>query len=170
YAFVACQSSMQRSPPVHRRGSGACPDTRRSNKPYATTISPPSVFPASSSPPKLNPVEPPWYGPVCPVVGEGWHRESSPYPDLRRISPVAAHSGDRLLFEPTAGTQPFGGNRSSCPLAVIAGMCPSRRVLPRICYVGRPQRVQIRGSNETAAICFTSRWNCAGTAHGVAGI
>jgi hypothetical protein len=34
--------------------------------------------------PKLNPVEPPWYGPVCPVVGEGWHREVSPYPDLRR--------------------------------------------------------------------------------------
>jgi hypothetical protein len=31
--------------------------------------------------PKLNPVEPPWYGPVCPVVGEGWHREVSPYPD-----------------------------------------------------------------------------------------
>ena len=25
---------------------------------------------------------------------------------LRRISPVAAHSGDRLLSEPTAGTQP----------------------------------------------------------------
>jgi hypothetical protein len=32
--------------------------------------------------PKLNLVEPPWYGPVCPVVGEGWHREVSPYPDL----------------------------------------------------------------------------------------
>jgi hypothetical protein len=31
--------------------------------------------------PKLNPVEPPWYGPVCPVVGEGCHREVSPYPD-----------------------------------------------------------------------------------------
>jgi hypothetical protein len=30
---------------------------------------------------QLNPVEPPWYGPVCPVVGEGWHREVSPYPD-----------------------------------------------------------------------------------------
>jgi hypothetical protein len=25
--------------------------------------------------------EPPWYGPVCPVVWEGWHREVSPYPD-----------------------------------------------------------------------------------------
>jgi hypothetical protein len=33
---------------------------------------------------KLNPDEPPWYGPVCPVVGEGWHREVSPYPDHRR--------------------------------------------------------------------------------------
>jgi hypothetical protein len=31
---------------------------------------------------KFNPVEPPWYGPVCPVVWEGRHREVSPYPDL----------------------------------------------------------------------------------------
>jgi hypothetical protein len=29
----------------------------------------------------LNPIEPPWYGSVCPVVWEGWHREVSPYPD-----------------------------------------------------------------------------------------
>jgi hypothetical protein len=34
------------------------------------------------SPPKLNPIEPPWYGPVCPVVWEGRRREASPYPDL----------------------------------------------------------------------------------------
>src|SRR6266404_7613372 len=80
-AVMACQSSMQRSPPVHRRGSGACPDTRRSNKRCATTTSTHSVCPDSL--PKLNLVEPPWYGPVCPVVGEGWHREVSPYPDLR---------------------------------------------------------------------------------------
>src|SRR6476660_8698658 len=76
---------MQRSPPVHRRSSGACPDTRRSNKPCATTISTHSVSPDSMSLPKLNPVEPPWYGPVCPVVGEGWHREVSPYPDQLKI-------------------------------------------------------------------------------------
>src|SRR5689334_25361121 len=25
--------------------------------------------------------EPPWYGPVCPVVWEGRHREMPPYPD-----------------------------------------------------------------------------------------
>jgi hypothetical protein len=44
-AVVACQSSMQQSPPVPRRGSGACPDTRRSNKFCATTISTHSVSP-----------------------------------------------------------------------------------------------------------------------------
>jgi hypothetical protein len=52
---------MQRSLPVRQRGSGACPDTQRSNKPCATTISTHSVRPDSLSPPKLNPVEPPWY-------------------------------------------------------------------------------------------------------------
>ena len=30
---------------------------------------------------RLNPDEPPWYGPVCPVVWEGRHREVPPYPD-----------------------------------------------------------------------------------------
>jgi len=40
--------------------------------------------------PKLNPVEPPWYGPVCPVVGEGWHREVSPYPDQLELCDLAA--------------------------------------------------------------------------------
>ena len=40
-----------------------------------------SVFGASMFLLKLNPIEPPWYGPVCPVVWEGWRREASPYPD-----------------------------------------------------------------------------------------
>src|SRR3954452_21793882 len=30
----------------------------------------------------LNSIEPPWYGPVCPVVWEGRSREAPPYPDL----------------------------------------------------------------------------------------
>src|SRR4029077_5961007 len=97
-AVVACQSSMQQSPPVHRRGSGACPDTRRSNKLCATTILTHSVSPDSMSLPKLNPVEPPWYGPVCPVVGEGWHREVSPYPDRAGRDPAEL----AREFEPTA--------------------------------------------------------------------
>ena len=29
-----------------------------------------------------HPAEPPWYGPVCPVVWEGRHREVPPYPDF----------------------------------------------------------------------------------------
>ena len=28
----------------------------------------------------LNSIEPPWYGPVCPVVWEGRSREAPPYP------------------------------------------------------------------------------------------
>src|SRR4051794_34901595 len=102
---------MQQSPPAHRRGSGACPDTRRSNKPCATTISTHSVSPDSMSLPKLNPVEPPWYGPVCPVVGEGWHREVSPYPDHRRFSAIRCARNEELVFHPiadpsTAGRRP----------------------------------------------------------------
>src|SRR5262245_31802696 len=31
----------------------------------------------------LNSIEPPWYGPVCPVVWEGRGREAPPYPHLR---------------------------------------------------------------------------------------
>ena len=60
----------------------------------ATKCLKPSVFPDSTSPPKLNPVEPPWYGPVCPVVGEGWHREVSPYPNPCPIA-VTAQSQSR---------------------------------------------------------------------------
>jgi hypothetical protein len=45
--------------------------------------------------PKLNPIEPPWYGPVCPVVWEGWHREVSPYPDHRRNLAVGARNGQQ---------------------------------------------------------------------------
>ena len=46
------------------------------------------------SPQKLNPVEPPWYGPVCQVVWEGRRREASPYPDRVFVTP---HPGERLL-------------------------------------------------------------------------
>jgi hypothetical protein len=42
------------------------------------------------------------------VTSRRIHRLDRSYLDdrFRRISPVAAHSGDRLLSEPTAGTQP----------------------------------------------------------------
>ena len=53
-----------------------------------TTISSRSVFPESMRPPKPHSVEPPWYGPVCPVVWEGWRREAPPYPDQGSIWPV----------------------------------------------------------------------------------
>ena len=49
--------------------------------------------------PKLNPVEPPWYGPVCPVVGEGWHRQVSPYPDQSAGAPPKQESGVARFVE-----------------------------------------------------------------------
>ena len=52
---------------------------------------------------KLNPIEPPWYGPVCPVVWEGRRREASPYPDhcpfsaITRRSPSGPVGGSRTF-------------------------------------------------------------------------
>src|SRR5439155_27174744 len=94
---VACQSSTRRLLPARPPVSGACPDIRPSNKPCAIRTSTASVFPASMFLPRLNPIEPPWYGPVCPVVWEGWHREVSPYPDHRRIFLLADHPGEGLF-------------------------------------------------------------------------
>ena len=58
-----------------------------------------SVCPGFISPQKLNPVEPPWYGPVCLVVWEGQRREAPPYPD---------HVAGMLGLEPNAD---IGGER-----------------------------------------------------------
>jgi hypothetical protein len=59
-----------------------------------------SVFPECSFLGQLNSVEPPWYGPVCPVVWEGWRRETSPYPDPWHILdvPIAARDYRSTVF------------------------------------------------------------------------
>src|SRR4051794_29358943 len=80
-----------------RPGSGACQDIRRSNRLCATRISTASVFPDSMLLLKLNPIEPPWYGPVCPVVWEGRRREVSPYPDQHAIYGVYHHVSQQHL-------------------------------------------------------------------------
>ena len=87
---MACRSSMQRLPPVRRRGSGACRDTRRSNRPCATTLSTHSVSPDSMSLPKLNPVEPPWYVTRMPGGVGGAAPRGAP---LSRSVTQSRHSG-----------------------------------------------------------------------------
>ena len=67
--------------PVRRPVSGACPDTRRSNRPCATTISTHSVSPTPCLCRNLTQSNRRGTRPVCPVLWEGWHREVSPYPD-----------------------------------------------------------------------------------------
>ncbi|CAH2394365.1 RNA-directed DNA polymerase (Reverse transcriptase) [Mesorhizobium ventifaucium] len=58
---------------------------RRSNRPCATITSSLSASLGSMSLPKLNPIEPPWYGPVCPVVWEGGVARRPPIPNLQSL-------------------------------------------------------------------------------------
>ena len=61
---------------------------------------------------RLNPDEPPWYGPVCPVVWEGRHREVPPYPDqfgIRHSDPVTTPATARQRLPGTnCPAQPDG--------------------------------------------------------------
>ena len=67
-----------------------------------------SVFPDSTFLPTLNPIEPPWYGPVCPVVWEGWRREVSPYPDLPVVGPRGrAVVAQRVGYEAMVRSNPL---------------------------------------------------------------
>ena len=60
---------------------------------------PPVAKPDPESPAlRPNSVEPPWYGPVCPVVWEGRHREMPPYPDQ-----LPVRLGDVVLGSPRVG-------------------------------------------------------------------
>src|SRR6516162_10719013 len=52
-----------------------------------------------------------------------WFRRAPANGRLRRVSPVAAHTGDRLLPEPTAGTQPC---RREPLFTHHYGLCPGR--------------------------------------------
>jgi len=87
--------------------------------------------------PKLNPVEPPWYGPVCPVVGEGWHREVSPYPDhetvgLLLLGLIALHASAALYHH-------FWRRDDTLDAMLPHGM--RRRASP-----GRAQKAEVLGS------------------------
>jgi hypothetical protein len=79
-----------------------------------------SVCPGFISPQKLNPVEPPWYGPVCLVVWEGRRREASPYPDHRPKSTVLERGlfGSRWMFLFAKLSIGFSLGRASVSLAL----------------------------------------------------
>jgi len=53
----------------------------------------------------LNSIEPPWYGPVCPVVWEGRSREA--YPDQCPLLPSSLLNGGDLA-QPRSGNATFG--------------------------------------------------------------
>ncbi len=104
-------------------GSGACPDIRRSSKPYATPISSRSIFPKSVRPPKPNSVEPPWYGTRMPGGVGGVALRGVP------LSRSRANSGRSLLLAadgssapkvvPRYRRRPVGGQGDRAPQALI---------------------------------------------------
>ena len=72
---------------------------------------------------KLNPIEPPWYGPVCPVVWEGRHREGSPYPDLWHLTDVSARPEAKATAEQGIKSIEQGADRG----ARVEARPPARR-------------------------------------------
>jgi hypothetical protein len=61
-----------------------------------------------------------WYGPVCPVVWEGWRREASPYPDQSceeiKHQPIFGRlfSGLLSLDRKQMGARSAGNPRAAC--------------------------------------------------------
>src|SRR4051795_1094375 len=55
----------------------------------------------------LNSIEPPWYGPVCPVVWEGRSREAPPYPDLcmKSRTRLSGQPAPTHVLEPPSATR-----------------------------------------------------------------
>jgi len=65
-----------------------------------------------------------WYGPVCPVVWEGWRREASPYPDLAQTAAIARRHPDwKSPLGHRLGAPVLWVNQSRKRRAVTAGLC-----------------------------------------------
>jgi hypothetical protein len=50
-----------------------------------------------------------WYGPICPVVWEGWRREASPYPDHAQIATIRRRLARRVIRSSRLGRQRASG-------------------------------------------------------------
>ena len=90
------------------------------------------ISPASTFLPRLNSVEPLWYGPVCPMVWEGWRREASPYPDLQRVCDLlVSRLVDRLASQSRYSAIPWLklDQRGTCSTP----FCSKERVPPHPC-------------------------------------
>jgi hypothetical protein len=113
--------------PARRPVSGACPDIRPSNRLCATRISSVSVFPASTFLPTLNLIEPPWYGPVCPVV---WDTTRSSWRRSRRLAHDRGDAGGGRE-RPLRARPLFGLEQDRQERTVASGRRASTAIPPR---------------------------------------
>src|SRR5207245_1937768 len=93
---VACRSSTRRLPPARRPDSGACQDTRRSNRPCATPLSMPSAPPTLCPLPSLTRSNRRGTDPYAQWCGRGGTARCPPIP----INPVSTRSHSAVLAAP----------------------------------------------------------------------
>ena len=94
------RQNIQYSLALDRTGRGESPlGGHQGTEPPVAKPDPESPALAEGATPllRLNPDEPPWYGPVCPVVWEGRHREMPPYPDQFTIWLILPEPGCRSV-------------------------------------------------------------------------
>ena len=75
-----------------------------------------------------------WYGPVCPVVWEGWRREASPYPDLGREARLrgSPREGPESAPKPSSTMRPLGRAAKAEEIAeVVAFLAPGHLLRDR---------------------------------------
>ena len=123
------------------------------------------------SPSTLNPVEPPWYGPVCPVVWEGRHREVPPYPDARssgRGSTASPFAAPPPASPPVGSSSQIKAGQSSSTSDTTVSAEPPRRSDDELNSIPANRRavrtaVWNRSSNSSRVdlTFFSSRRNCA---------
>jgi hypothetical protein len=102
----------------------------------------------------LNPIEPPWYGPVCPVVWEGRSREAPPYPDQRPLSDTI-HDGmsrRKVLGCPLSGLSRTPGGGGPPPTRTDPEIPANRSTLETHRGTGAPR---VRESPFTGSPAFS---------------
>jgi hypothetical protein len=132
------------------------------------------VSPESSCLCGFNSIEPLWYGPVCPVVWEGWRRETSPYPDqslesTRPRAPLWQGLQPRMRCISQASRCVEDGHRGAAGAGDdgnASGSLRPKRWLPTICLVERPKIwrnqsccfaipisfIELRGANKAPTV------------------
>ena len=83
-------------------------------------------------PPTLNPIEPPWYGPVCPVVWEGWSKIVNQMEELGLLGKVNIFTGYGVFQDPTYWDLTNGKTKGAVNWAVAFNLASSDPLMQKV--------------------------------------